>query len=170
MVFLKQQENIGGFLKMEKQIHSVFNQLHIAIRSLVEITEQVEEGDLEYKPAKIKRSIGELLSHLSVICKADFLIFEGATQEEMKHYYAANTPKTLKEINTMLFVNYKFLEEAYLEYANEELEAMKTSYWGVTYSRFEWLLEILCHVYHHRAQLHSWMIQLNKEPKVTLFE
>jgi uncharacterized damage-inducible protein DinB len=155
---------------MEKEIHSVFNQLHIAIQSLVEITGQVEEGDLVYKPAKIKRSIGELLSHLSIICKADFLIIEGATQEEMNHYYAENTPKALKEINTIFFMNYTFLEETYLKYTNEELEAMKTSYWGVTYSRFEWLLEILCHVYHHRAQLHSWMIQLNKEPKVRLFE
>ncbi|MDX8367074.1 hypothetical protein SLH52_17980 [Cytobacillus sp. IB215665] len=46
-----------------------------------------------------------------------------------------------------------------------------TSYWGVTYTRFDWLLEIVAHLYHHRGQLHATLVHYYKQdPNILLFE
>lgn len=45
------------------------------------------------------------------------------------------------------------------------------SYWEVTYSRYEWLLEIVAHIYHHRGQLHAILVHsYGLDLKGSLFE
>ena len=46
--------------------------------------------------------------------------------------------------------NFHSLKNNYMKLSDTELLSRTTSYWGVTYTRYEWLLEILAHVYHHR--------------------
>lgn len=45
-----------------------------------------------------------------------------------------------------------------MEFYEEELHMEMTSYWGTTYSWYEWLIEITTHLYHHRGQLHSMLV------------
>ena len=128
------------------------HQIEVGVVSVVAIIDKQDEGDLLVKPTEGKHSVGELLKHIAVICRADFHISGGATQEE-------------------LLSNYSYLEQAFREMTEEELHQEMTSYWGVTYSRYEWLLEIVAHLYHHRGQLHAMLVHCNgKDPKVPLFE
>ena len=70
-----------------------------------------------------------------------------------------------------LLSNFALLENRYLDYTEEELMQTTTSYWGVSYTRFEWLVEISSHLYHHRGQLHAMLIHcVGKDPNVALFE
>lgn len=151
-------------------IQPVFHQLEIAVQSIVDMASQLTEQDFALRPAENKRSIGELLSHLAVICKADYYISIEASEEQMAQFYAANSPETLDEIKASIWNNYTYLYEEYASFTLEQLQENKTSYWGVTYSRYEWLLQILSHVYHHRGQLHTMLIQLLPDMRVKLFD
>lgn len=155
---------------MNKYVSSVFHQIKIAVDSVIEIINQLPETDLNSKPIDDKRSYIELLSHISLICKADLLILNEASLIEMQEYYERNTLRTIEEIKKKLILNYNELVEEFSCFSEEELFEYKESYWGVRYTRFEWLLEILSHLYHHRSQLHSYISIDFKEIKFQLFE
>jgi uncharacterized damage-inducible protein DinB len=156
---------------MNKYCRSAFKQLEIAIYSIVEIMGKLEDKDLQKRPTDNKRSVGELLEHIAVICKADYLISTGASQQEMSSFYSNISLKNLSEIKEELLKNYSYLKSKYMEYTENELHEEVTSYWGATYSRYEWLLEIIAHIYHHRGHLHAMLVHCcNKEPKIQLFE
>ncbi|KQL18208.1 DinB family protein [Cytobacillus solani] len=156
---------------MSTYCKSALNQIKIALKATAEIIDKLEEADLQKRPSLNKRSIGELLEHIAIICKADLLISNGATQEEMKEFYSSVLFKNIKDIKDALVVNYKCLKECYMKFTEAELQESITSYWEVTYTRFEWLLEILAHVYHHRGQLHSMLVHCyGKDPNILLFE
>lgn len=133
--------------------------------------ERLTDSDLESRPTRGKHSIGELLEHIAIICEADILISNEATQDEMNAYYANVHLKNLDEIKSAIRQNQQRLQDKYQSYSEEEILQKTTSYWGVTYTRFEWLLEIVAHLYHHRGQLHAMLVHcLKNDPKVALFE
>ncbi|MBA9027288.1 DinB family protein [Peribacillus huizhouensis] len=150
---------------------NALNQIKIALTKTVEIMDTLDETDLDYRPTQDKHSIGELLVHIASICKADLLIANGATQDEMSAFYSSVKYGSLSGIKTGLLDNFQILEESYLNYIEAELQQEITSFWGVTYSRYEWLLEILAHIYHHRGQLHAILVHCYaKDLKVLMFE
>ena len=150
---------------------SAINQIKIAITTIIEIIDKLEETDFKKRPTVNKHSIGELLEHIAIICRADLLIANGATQDEMNQFYSTVTHENLREIRDVLINNFQLLEKSYLNYTDGELHQTITSFWGVTYSRYEWLLEILAHIYHHRGQLHAVLVHCyGKDPKISMFE
>ncbi|MGF7046971.1 putative damage-inducible protein DinB [Paenibacillus sp. DS2015] len=157
-------------MREDKMLEPIFNQLNIAIKSLIQLCDQFTEEELSIRPIVNKRSLGEILSHIAVICKADYWIANGATEVVMAEFYSNNEPVTIHDIREALPTNYDFLVRNYSNYSQQELHEVTISYWGVSYSRYEWLLEILCHVYHHRGQLYSLLTQNIREPKIILFD
>lgn len=156
---------------MNTYCKSTLNQIKIALTTTTQIIDQLAEKDLQKRPSPNKHSVGELLEHIAMICKADLLISSGMTQSEVNKFYSSESYQTLSEIKNALLINFELLEEKYMNYSEAELQQTMTSYWGVTYSRYEWLLEILAHVYHHRGQLHSILVHCyGKDPKISLFE
>ncbi|KKO54305.1 DinB family protein [Paenibacillus sp. DMB20] len=150
---------------------SVLHQIEFAVHTLVRMIEILEENDLEKRPSPDKRSIGEVLEHLATLFEADWRISKGASKEEMDEFYAGISYPSLESIKEGLLSNYETLRSRYSKLSNEELLAKTTSYWGVTYTRYEWLLEILAHLYHHRGQLHAMLTYCyGKDPGIPLFE
>ncbi|NYF24687.1 DinB family protein [Sporosarcina sp. JAI121] len=147
------------------------NQIWIAVTTTLALMDKLEETDLRKRPSSNKHSIGELLEHIAIICEADALISDGITQEEMQQYYSMNSYKNLSEIKATLIQNYQILEAKFMAFTEAELHEKITSFWGVTYTRYEWLVEIVAHIYHHRGQLHSMLVHCyKKDLKVPLFE
>ncbi len=150
---------------------SALNQIEIALKTIIEMIETLKEADLQKRPASSKRSIGELLEHITVICKADLLISNGATQKEMAEYYSSVSLKSVKVVKDAIAYNYEILKDSYRNLTESELQERTTSYWGATYTRYEWLLEIVAHIYHHRAQLHTLLVYCyGKDLNILLFE
>ncbi|MCJ7842808.1 DinB family protein [Lederbergia sp. NSJ-179] len=150
---------------------NVLHQIEIAVETIMKITGMLAEEDLQKRPTPDKHSIGELLEHLAVICEADRRIANEAPKEEMDEFYAEVSYKTLIAIQTGLLTNFKALKHYYMNLSEEELQCKTTSYWEVTYTRYEWLLQILAHIYHHRGQLHAMLVHCyNKDPKILMFE
>lgn len=150
---------------------SALNQIEIALKTIIEMIETLKEVDLQQRPASNKRSIGELLEHIAVICRADLLISNGATQKEMAEYYSSVSLKSVKDVKDAIAYNYEILKDSYRNITESELQERTTSYWGATYTRYEWLLEIVAHIYHHRAQLHTLLVYCyGKDLNILLFE
>lgn len=143
---------------MNSYCRYALHQIRVVVDSLVELVDCLEEHDLQQRPTAAKHSIGELLEHIATICKADYYIANGANQEEMAAFYSTVSLTSKVKIKVALLSNYTFLQERFTEFDEEELHKEMTSYWGVTYSWYEWLLEITAHLYHHRGQLHSMLV------------
>ncbi|MGD7008700.1 DinB family protein [Metabacillus sp. 84] len=150
---------------------SVLHQTEFAVHSITEILGKLHEENLHKRPTAGKQSIGELLEHIAVICEADWHISNEATEEEMKRFYSGVSYKTLNLIKEGLTANFKALKNNYMNLSDEELLAETTAYWGLTYTRYEWLLEIAAHVYHHRGQLHAMLVHCcDLDPEISMFE
>lgn len=156
---------------MNAYVKATLNQISVAVKSTADMMDKLEPSDLKVQPTENKLSIGQLIAHMSLICKADMLISDEASEEQMSTFYSSNPLQTLSGMKEALLANFDFLENRYHEYTEEELIQMTTSYWGVSYTRFEWLLEISSHLYHHRGQLHAMLVHcMGKDPEVALFE
>lgn len=151
-------------------VQAVIHQLQIAVKTVLDMYEVMEEESLDQKPIPEKRSIRELSSHLSILMKADLLIMEGNSKEGMNLFYKNSTPHTIEEMKKVLVSGFEDLSQKYQSYSIEELNEIKASYWGVPYSRFEWLLQIMAHFYHHRAQLHMFLSESKNMDNINLFE
>lgn len=156
---------------MNVYVKTALNQILIAVRTIADMMDKLEMSDLVIQPTENKFSIGQLVAHISLICQADLLISDEASEEQMSTFYSTNCLQTILEMKESLLANFALLENRYLGYTEEELMKTTTSYWGVSYTRFEWLLEISSHLYHHRGQLHAMLVHcVEKDPEVALFE
>lgn len=156
---------------MNSYCRYALHQIRVAIDSLVELVDCLEERDLQQSSTANKRSVGDLLEHIATVCRADYYIANGANQKEMATFYSTVSLTSKGEIKEALLTNYAFLQERFMEFSEEELHMEMTSYWGATYSWYEWLLEVTAHLYHHRGQLHSILVQCyGMDFKVQLFE
>lgn len=160
-----------GATRMQIYCEQVFHQLELIVTSTSELISTIEESVWEMRPTDGKFSIGELISHIALICEADLRIANGASETEMSAFYSSNTPKSKEQAITELAHSFEQLKNSYLPLDESQLQEIHTAYWGVSYSRFEWLLETLVHLTHHRGQLHSMIVHsLGKDPKIALFE
>lgn len=151
-------------------IESVIHQLRFSVNSVVHMIDSLCEEDLHYRPMVNKKSIGELVQHLCELIEADLLISSGATKIEMEEFYHSVKCHNIVDLKALLSNGIEQLTKTYKLYNEEELKQKKSSYWGVEYTRFEWLLEILVHFTHHRAQLHALVVMKNGDMQVSLFE
>ncbi|MDQ0226065.1 damage-inducible protein DinB [Bacillus sp. 7586-K] len=150
---------------------SVIHQIEVAVNTIIKIIDNLSEEDLQKRPTPNKHSIGELLEHLVVICEADWRIANEASKEDMEDFYSEVSYNSLESIKEGLLINLKALKSNCRKLTEEELLTETTSYWGLTYSRYEWLLEILAHVYHHRGQLHAMLVHCyDQDPGISMFE
>lgn len=150
---------------------SILHQIEIAVNTIVQMIEKLEDVDLQKRPTPNKQSIGELLTHLAVICEADWRISNEATESQMAAFYSENSYTTLQSIKDVLLTSFQSLKNNYSGLSDEELIEQTTAYWGITYTRYEWLLEIMAHIYHHRGQLHAMLVHCySKDPKILMFE
>ncbi|MCA1024180.1 DUF664 domain-containing protein [Halobacillus litoralis] len=156
---------------MNMYCQSAFHQLEVVIASLSEIIGQLTEEDMQLRPTRGKYSIGELLAHIATIPAADGYITEGASKEKMERFYETVNMKSKDEILDHLFHNFAQLKAQFEYYTEEELQEETTSWWDVRYTRYEWLVQIVAHMYHHRGQLQAMLVHsYNKDLEVLLFE
>lgn len=160
-----------GATRMQAYCKQVFHQLELIVTSTSELISSIEESEWKVRPTDGKFSIGELIGHIALICEADLRIADGASETEMSAFYNSRTPKSKEQAIVELAHSFEQLKTVYLPLDDDQLQKTHTAYWGVSYSRFEWLLETLVHLTHHRGQLHSLIVHsLGNDPKIALFE
>ncbi|WP_048602140.1 DinB family protein [Rubeoparvulum massiliense] len=155
---------------MNSYVHAVIHQLEVANLTIDQMISLLDPKDFNVRLAQNKRSLGELVNHLVLIYHADLLIADGASETEMNQFYAQRKINSIEEMRSTLHAGFEALKERYRGYSNEQLMELTSSYWGVSYSRFEWFLEIIAHIYHHRGQLHTLLVNLGTDLHISLFE
>lgn len=155
---------------MNEVCSRIFQHLEWLSRTVMQMTSNLSAEDFGYRPDPEKRSLGELLSHLALICEADARISDEATEMEMAVYYRSAELNSPEEICVALRNNLEGLKKRYGGYSGAELNEATTSWWGTKDTRLGWLVQILTHMAHHRAQLHSMLVRLGKDPGIQLFE
>ena len=151
-------------------VQSALHQFKVAVDTSIQMLMQYKEDELKIHPIHSKRSLFEMWAHLSLICHADLLILNGITEKQLHTFYKEQTPETITQMQQTMIQGYDLLSKTFLSYSNEQLAEMKTAYWGISYSRFEWLLEIVAHFYHHRGQIHILLCEHMKDPNIPLFQ
>ncbi|NGP44787.1 DinB family protein [Bacillaceae bacterium SIJ1] len=152
-------------------INETMHQLDVVVETILKLMEKLDETHAETRPTSGKFSIGELCAHLSLIPEADWRIANEASEEEMALFYEKASPQTIKEAHHTLQCSFEYLKKDIASLLVEEWAQETTSFWGVTYTKFSWLLEILTHLHHHRGQLHALMVHvLAIDPEIPMFE
>ncbi|MGM0840037.1 MAG: DinB family protein [Bacillota bacterium] len=155
---------------MNPYCKSALHQIQVCIETLVKMIDQLEEKDLLERPDPGKHSVGELLEHIALICEADWRISNEASQENMEVFYLSVSYQNLTSIREGLLDHFKSLCSNYMNLSEKALLTETTAHWGVTYTRYEWLIQIVAHLYHHRGQLHSMLVHCGKDPGILMFE
>ena len=118
----------------------------------------------DWRPQEGMRTLAELANHLAQVPAVDYRLLRGDTEEqvaaleqELKRDDAEGWCGVLQEGAAQLLQYYERLTLDQFE------NGSGTAYYGRTQTNAQWLLEIITHLYHHRAQLFVYL-KLNGYP------
>ncbi|WDF02251.1 DinB family protein [Shouchella hunanensis] len=150
---------------------TAFHELEVGIRSIEGLLHKVREDDYSYRPSEQMRTLEELMRHLVAIPEVDLCIMQEQTQEQVQQI--EKKYNSLPTSQAMVDEMYKGLE-AYKTYvfqlSDEDFLTKKTTafYLEKGTTQIQWLMEVVTHVFHHRAQLFTYLKQKGYE--VTMFD
>lgn len=149
----------------------LLKKLHFIEKTILKLYDEVDEHTWKQSDTTGVRSVFELCHHITYIPKADLLLANSASHQEMDAFYQRNRLESICEMKQMFIYHMKQLY-AHIECMPEcEKQRESTSYWGATYTQQEWMLEICIHLVHHRAQLHQLLLQEREKPlSICLFQ
>lgn len=149
----------------------LYHELDVAIRTTRELLEKVKAEDWDYRPRENMRTLLELAHHLVLIPITDLAILQEQSQEEVHAYY--NEIEGLDN-PTELGAHFEQGAAALKAYMDDLTDTdflhkeTKPFYLESRKKQAAWLTEIVTHVFHHRAQLFTYLKQLGYE--VSMFD
>jgi len=140
------------------------NQEHL-LRELQNVGRSVERlfsllpaDRLEWRPQENMRTLLELANHLAQVPSVDLKILQGAAQPEVQGLERA---LTRGDAGALTEVWRHGVEAVAAYYGPLTAERFMTetgkAFYGHEATLSEWLLEIITHTYHHRAQLFTYL-------------
>ena len=132
----------------------------------------IRAADHGYQPRPQMRTLLELANHLAQVPAADYRIMRGdaetqvsAYEEELRRESPDDWRSVMREGAADLA---RYVE--HLTHDNYE-NGSCTAYYGRTQTNAQWLLEVITHIYHHRAQLFTYLKILGYDVNTrTLYE
>jgi uncharacterized damage-inducible protein DinB len=111
-----------------------------------------------WRPRVDMRSLAELANHLAQIPSVDFSLLRGSSEEQIvaleKELARDNAEGWREVLATGAGELARYIEHL----THDEFENNSgTAYFGRTQTNAQWLLEIITHLYHHRAQLFTYL-------------
>ncbi|GEK35136.1 DinB family protein [Kurthia sibirica] len=151
-------------------MNDITAQLIMLKQSITVLLENVTEETMYNRPIPHKRSILELINHISCIPAADVLLSQSVSHQEIDAYYHQNWRISLPDIVNKFQCNMDSMIHYFQTQSVLELEKNSTSYWGAVHSQKGWALQIIEHLVHHRAQLHMYLDFSGTLKKIQLFD
>lgn len=130
--------------------------------SLQKLFAQIQQGG-GFRPRDNMRTVLELANHLAQIPAIDLAILQSATEPEIRALEAklqTNDPEALFQVwsDGVAAVKAHFSTMDATTLATQKGKA----FYGHEATMAEWLLEIVTHTYHHRAQLFTYLKELGR--------
>jgi uncharacterized damage-inducible protein DinB len=127
-------------------------------QSVVGLLRRCPVDRLEYRPAEGMRSLSELANHFAAVPLVDLATLQGnprevtETIEETLH--GAGPTEWAEIFNRGI----RAVEEYFEGLTEEEFETRPSrAHYGTSHAQSIWLLELVCHTYHHRGQLYVYL-------------
>lgn len=154
-------------------LNPVFRQIQFQVDCIKLLANKVDIFMLEQEIYPGGRTCFQLLTHIALLPEADVLLIKGADKQEMDDYYMywQKELSTIEMFEARLELSMNILSDFYRVLEEDELLEQKMTYWQTEHSYLDWLLVILMHLTHHRAQLHSAIKQFGGDiSDIPLFE
>lgn len=144
----------------------LFDELNLIFRTTSGLVQRIQDDQWDYRPKEEMRNLKQLVQHLVLVPTQDLLILQES--DEQKVYQAAEEIADETNVDKLISVMRKGLEDL-REYMNglsdrDFLEkATRPFYHDHASVQAKWLIEIVTHAMHHRAQVFTYMKQLGHD-------
>lgn len=149
----------------------LFEELGQIVRTSSKLIGSIKEEDWAFKPHPNMRSLRELVDHLVSVPSTDLLILKEHAEPDIRRLesdIAADKDKT--SLAARMSAGLQEVTE-YMEALDDETFLHRTTtpfYIDHPTAQAKWLIEIVTHAQHHRAQLFQYLKQLGYS--VTMFD
>jgi uncharacterized damage-inducible protein DinB len=131
--------------------------------SLEELFAQIQPDQLDWRPHENMRTVMELANHLAQVPSVDLKIMQGGTEAEVRALEASLRRSSPAELIHVWRSGVGAVAEFYDGLTAEQFSTqVGTAFYGHAMPLSEWLLEIITHGYHHRAQLFTYLKMLGR--------
>ena len=151
--------------------HLLFEELEHIVKTSCNLIRKISPVHWDYKPGDNMRNLKELVQHLVSVPVVDLLILQEKSESEIRALEAEIAAGTEKEtliswMNSGTADVKHYMEEL----TEEEFLRKKTKPFYLEHGSVQakWLIEIVTHVQHHRAQMFNYLKTLGYE--VNMFD
>lgn len=141
---------------------TALHELEVGFRSIEGLLKKLKEEDLLYRPSENMRSVKELIAHLIAIPEVDLAIMQEHPADyiralEHKYEALATTEDKVKQ----MYRGFEQYKAYVISLSDQDFLTKKTApfYLETGSTQIQWLMEVVTHVFHHRAQLFTYMKQ-----------
>lgn len=146
-------------LKEMKQL--LFEELEHIVKTTSNLIAKISAEDWDYRPAHNMRSLQELVHHLVSVPAADLLILQENSEEQIRELEASIAADGGDKDKLMAWMNRGLADvKSYMSgLTDEEFMQKKTKPFYLEHgsTQAKWLIEIVTHAQHHRAQMFNYL-------------
>ncbi|WP_235281611.1 DinB family protein [Thermoactinomyces daqus] len=147
----------------------LLEELDLLVRTTHRLIDQIEEDDWSFRPHESMRTLQELATHLVQIPATDLAILQENDEIAIRKLEKNLTPKTREDYHRILTKGFAELT-AYMDSLSEDFfihRKTRAYYNQQPVTQAKWLIEIITHMAHHRAQLFNYLKELKRD--VTMY-
>lgn len=136
----------------------LFRELQGLRRSLAKLLPELPPHAEDWRPDDRMRTAWELANHLVQIPAVDTAIAQEKVQAEIQQLERELTTNTVEGLLAVWDRGIAAAETHFNALSPDQFETVETTaFYGHGMKAKEWLLEIVTHTYHHRAQLFTYL-------------
>lgn len=136
----------------------LLTELHNVGRSVEKLIGLMPAEQLDWRPRENMRTLLELANHLAQVPSVDLKILQGAAQPEVQALEASLCQHSPDEIISVWRNGVSAVESFFRPLsADQFMHQTGKAFYGHEAALHEWLLEIITHTYHHRAQFFTYL-------------
>lgn len=149
---------------------TLLEEFYTVVRTTNNLLKKADQSVFNFRPADNMRSFLELANHLVQISHVDLAILQEKSEKDIRELEKKLSSENVAELTHVLEEGYHLLKSYFLSLSEEEFLSKETKAFyaekGMTQAK--WLVEIVTHAFHHRAQLFTYLKQTKHE--VNMFD
>jgi uncharacterized damage-inducible protein DinB len=149
---------------------TLLEEFYTVVRTTNNLLKKTEPSMYDFRPADNMRSFLELANHLVQIPHIDLAILQEKSEKDIRELEKKLSAENVAELTHVLDEGYHLLKSYFLSLSEEDFlnKETKAFYAEKGMSQAKWLVEIVTHAFHHRAQLFTYLKQTKHE--VNMFD
>jgi uncharacterized damage-inducible protein DinB len=154
---MKGEQAMNGVNAMKQLL---YDELGLIVRTTVGMLHKIEEDQWSYKPNEQMRTLAELAQHLALVPAVDLLILQEKPEAAIREMEARIADTVDADVLARVMEQGMRELQDYMDKLGEEQFLTMTTkpfYLDHSSTQAKWLVEIVTHAQHHRAQLFMYL-------------